>query len=262
MEFLELLAQEIERTGHIVNRNGSSLLVEPIHLKIECDIGERIEHNVNEQYKVLFSISIKATHEHLFPDGIWDCLAGFGGSDQEAFTYAAQVWTDCVFPPIHEILVPIETADMEVQRLDLVSRNEASGEVFAWKMHLGALHAMGEFWDQRDNLETEILFKKMHDAIVVELSERRLIWIKAYICIMPDGSIRGDCWLNNKDWLEGLNALFWFAEEWKAVDTYTALKQFMVIKPCEWSEIKDAEKLRQSLPRQKKPKFLSRWFRR
>jgi hypothetical protein len=100
----------------------------------------------------------------------------------------------------------------------------------------------------------------MLSAIVSELYEKKIVWIKSYICKMPDGSIQGDCWLNNQNWVDGLNALYWFAEEWKDTKSYTSMKQFIIIKPCEWSEIKNAEKLKQSLPPQKKQGFLSKWF--
>jgi hypothetical protein len=260
MGFLELLAQEIERTGHVVNRNGSSLLIEPINLKIESNINERNEHNVNGQYSVVLSITIKATHEQMFPDGIWDCLAGVGGNDHDAFVHASQVWTACNFQPIHEILVPTETAGFDVERLDLVWRNENSGEVFAWKLYLGVLHAVGDIWKSQDSFENNILVKQMFDVIVAELYERKLIWVKTYICKMPDGTIHGDCWLNNKDWFKGLNALYWFAETWQKVETYTALKQFMLIKPCEWSELNNAEEIKQSLPKQQKKTLFRRWF--
>jgi hypothetical protein len=248
MTLLEHLADEVQKTGHAVRREGASLVVEPVNLKLDCEIGERNEHNVNGVFSVVYSVSIKATHERLLPGGIWDSLAGFGTSDDQAFSYAARVWTSGVFPPIHEILVTAETPGFGVPRLNLVSRNEETGEVFAWKLYLGDLQATGDFAERTETLEIDVLPKRMFDAIVSELYEKKLVWVKAYICKMPDGSLHGDCWLNNQDWVEGLNALYWFAEEWGETRAYTSMKQFMIIKPCEWDEVENAEELKRSLP--------------
>lgn len=84
--------------------------------------------------------------------------------------------------------------------------------------------------------------------------------MKIYISKLPSNEIYGDCLLNNQEWKDGLNALYWFAEEWKDVKSYAAMKQFVIIKPCEVSEIANAEKIRQSLPPVEKRGFFSRWF--
>ena len=240
MLLLEHLANEVEKTGHTIRREGASFVVESINLRIECAIGGRNEHNVNGEYSVVYSISIKATHEQSFPAGIWDALAGFGASDDEAFSYAARVWTSGVFPPIHDTLMPAEAAGFEVPRSSLVSRNEETGEIFAWKLYLGELQATGDFVERPETLANDLLPRRMFDAIASELYEQKLVWIKAYVCKMPDGTLHGDCWLNNRDWVEGLNALYWFAEEWGESKSYTSLKQFMIIKPCGWDEIENA----------------------
>ena len=145
MNFLEYLAQAVERTGHTITRGESFFTVEPINVKIETEIGERNEHNVNGEHSVVLNISIKATHEQMFPEGIWDCLAGVGGTDEEAYSYAAHVWTEGIFLTIHEILVPTETKDFQVPRFDMLTRNQETGEEFGWKLYLGAFQAAGEF---------------------------------------------------------------------------------------------------------------------
>jgi hypothetical protein len=246
MTFLEHLAEEVERTGHTVHRHESYFVVEPINLKIEHEIGERREHTSDGQRRVVITIGIKATHDEMFPDGIWDCLAGIGENDDDAFSYAAQVWTRGVFPPIHEILVPTETPSLSVQRVDLVSRCEDSGDTLAWKVYLGELQVVGDFSDREDINDNSILLRRMFNELTPELSRKRLIWIKAVIGKSPDGSAQGDCWLNNQDWVEGLSALYWFADEWQVVG-FTYIKQFMIVKPCGWSDIENAEKLKQAL---------------
>jgi len=57
--------------------------------RIEGEIGESVEHDNDGQHGVVISISIKATNEQLFPEGIWDCLAGVGENDDEAFSFGA-----------------------------------------------------------------------------------------------------------------------------------------------------------------------------
>lgn len=104
MEFLEHLAQAVERTGHAITRGESFFVVEPINLKIETEIGERIDG----QHSVILNLSIRAAHEQACPEGILDCLAGVGENDQQAYAYAANLWTEGVFLTIHEIFVPTE----------------------------------------------------------------------------------------------------------------------------------------------------------
>ncbi len=259
MDFLEHLALEVERTGHTLTRGESFFTVEPIRLKIEAELGERNEHNLNGERSVVVQISIKATHEELFPDGIWDCLAGVGANDDQAFSYAAQVWTTGVFLTIHEIFVPTETKDSQVQIVDTLSRNQETGEEFGWKLYLGAFQAAGEF-SERTDLDETILVKQLAGPISSVLQEKKIFWVKIYIAKLSESEIQGDCWLNNQDWIEGLNALYWFAEEWKDVKSYAAMKQFVIFKPCEISEIENAEKIRQALPPLEKRSFFSRLF--
>jgi hypothetical protein len=250
MSLLEHIAREIEKTGHTVTRTESSLRVEPINIRIESEIGERVEHdNEGGRHSVVISISIKATNEQLFPEGIWDCLAGVGENDDEAFVFAAEVWTQGVFAPIHEVLVATETPALEVPRLSFVTRNDESGEHFPWKLYLGALQASGEFIERASSIDENVLVQRMFTAITGELYEPRFVWIKAYIAKSVDGSLHGDCWLNNQDWMEGLSALYWFAEEWTEIKSFASLKQFMIVKACDWDEIENSEELKQALPR-------------
>ena len=51
--------------------------------------------------------------------------------------------------------------------------------------------------------------------------------------------------------MEGLSALYWFAEEWNDIESFASLKQFMIVKPCDWGEIENAEELKQPLPPRK-----------
>lgn len=247
MNFLEHLAQAVENTGHTITRGESFLIVEPINLKIEAEIGGRNEHNVNGTYSVVLTISIRATHEEMFPGGIWDCLAGVGRNDEEAFSYAAHLWTEGVFWTIHELFVATETKDSQILKLEMLTRNQETGEEFGWKLYAGALQTTGELAG-RTELDKTILVQKLLNEISSITTEKKLFWIKIYIAKLSETDIQGDCWLNNQDWIEGLNALYWFAEEWQNIKSYAAMKQFVIIKPCEVSEIANADQIRQSLP--------------
>jgi hypothetical protein len=183
----------------------------------------------------------------MFPGGIWDCLAGFGRNDEEAFAYAARVWTEGVFWTIHEILVPTETEDCPVLKLEMLTRNQETGEELGWQLYLGAFQTSGEFLGRTD-LDETTLVQKLINQISSITTEKKLFWIKIYIAKLSETEIQGDCWLNNQDWMEGLNALYWFAEEWQDIKSYAAMKQFVIIKPCEVSEIANADQIRQSLP--------------
>ena len=102
MNFIEHLAVEIEQTGHKVTWAGTGFSMEPIGLKVDAGVGERVVHDGFNGITVVFTIRIKATHDIMFPEGIWDELAGFGVDDDEAFSYASMIWASGTFPPIHE----------------------------------------------------------------------------------------------------------------------------------------------------------------
>lgn len=259
MNFLECLAKEIEKTGHFVKREDSALFVEPLKLKVEAKIGERSESNNENQFSVTYQIEINATHKDFFPDGIYECTVGIGRNDDEAFLYAAENWTWTIFLLIHEIIVNKETEDFNVPRLDLVTRNEDTGEEFAWKLFLGELQFAGEFVEKRDTFDETILVQKILGSLSAELLEKKLFWVKIYLSKLND-EIIADCWLNNHNWIAGLNDLFWYAEEWKEVKMFAALKQFLIIKPCEIEEISNIERLRKSLPPIKKKSFFNKLF--
>lgn len=231
MNFLEHLAQEVERTGHTVQRRDSSFLVVSINLEIE---GEEVEPFAG-QHPSIKQVHVTAIHKQLFPGGIWDCLVGFGEDKDTAFSDAARTWMAGIFQPIHELLVPSNIPRFQVIKIDSVKLDPETREMFAEKIYLGALQFAGDFVKRRDILDEEVILKKMPNALANASTYywRKLHWVKAFISKMPNGTINGSCWLNNQDWAEGLQVLYQFAEEWGGVESYTMMKQLIIIKPCE-----------------------------
>ncbi len=256
MNFIEHLAVEIEQTGHKVTWAGTGFSIEPIGLKVDAGVGERVVHDGFDGITVVFTIRIKATHDIMFPEGIWDELAGFGVDDDEAFSYASMIWASGTFPPIHEILVPTATEGFPVKRLDLVSRNDETGELLAWHLYLGPLQA--NVPAETREWPEDILMKRLFTRITSVLSAPELLWIKLFISKLPDNLKQGTCWLNNMEWPEALSDLYDFADEWGTVETPVLVKQFMIVKPTEWNE--NSEKLTRSLPREPKSGFFGRLF--
>jgi hypothetical protein len=256
MEFLEHIASEIEQTGHTVVRGERSFLIDPLGLQIEVEVGERKEHNVNGRHSVVHKLTIKATHADLFPNGIFECIGAAGKDDEDAFAYGTRV-----FAPIHECLVPFPTEGFEVQRLDMVSRNDETDENLGWKVYLGPLQAAGEFAEGAD-FQSDYLLLSIYNELIPYLYESRLFWIKIYIAKFSDGQVMADVWLNNADWPQALNRIQNLIAARQNVTSYSALRQFIVIQPCSISEIKNAENLIGALPPKPKKGLLSRLFRR
>lgn len=259
MDLLDHFAAAIEATGHTVSKHESSILVEPVGLKIEAEAAHRTDHDTDGRKTVVFSVEVRATHPQTFPEAINICLAGFGEDEQKAFAYAADSWVSLVFWTIHEALLPSKTPDSGVECVDLLTRNEDTGEEFGWKFYVGPVGAAGDFFPD-EGLDNLILVKRLLGSISAVALGKRVLWLSVFIAKSNRTETFGECLLNNNDWPDGLEDLHQFASEWTDVDSYTALKQFFILKPCEVSELRDYEGLRKSLPPMKKRGLLNRWF--
>lgn len=259
MDFLDHFAAAIEATGHIVSKQESSILVEPIGLTIEAKAASRSDHDTDGRKTVVFSIEVKVTHPETFPEGIDICLAGFGEDERKAFSYVADSWVSIVFWTIHEALLPSKVPDSGVECVDLLTRNEDTGEEFGWKFYVGPVGAAGDFFPDK-GLDNLILVKRLLGSISAVALGKKVLWLSVFIAKPNKTETLGECLLNNNEWGDGLNDLYLFASEWTDVVSYTALRQFFILMPCEINEIKNYEVLRQSLPATKKKGLLSRWF--
>ena len=245
MIFTEYLARALERTGHAVKWNQSSIFIESLELEIE---GQAIE-TFRSQYSCVSEIQIKATHNQLFPGGILDCLPGYGNTEGEAFSDAASVWTGGVFQPVHELLVSRDTPGFHVTKVDSAFISPETGEELPRRIYLGPLQYCGDFAKRNQKPDEEVILKKMSNTLAEATSYylKELYWIKTFVAKLPDDSIHASCWLNNHDWEGGLTILRQFAQEWGRVDSYTMMKQFIVSQHCQWHELKNPEKTRQNL---------------
>jgi hypothetical protein len=260
MDLLDHFAAAIETTGHSVSKQETSILVEPIGLKIEAEAAHRTDHNTDGRKTVVFSIEVSTTHQHAFPHQvIKTCLAGFGEDEQRAFAYAADSWVSLVFWTVHEVLIPSKVPDSGVECVDLLTRNEDTGEEFGWKFYVGPLGGAGDLFPEEspDNL---ILANRLLGSISSVALGKKMLWLSVFIAKPNATETFGECLLNNEEWTDGLKQLHLFASEWNDVVSYTALKQFFILKPCELGEIRNYESLRAKLPPMKKKGFLSRWF--
>ncbi|HEX6278806.1 MAG TPA: DUF6348 family protein [Pyrinomonadaceae bacterium] len=259
MDLLDHFAEAIEQSGHTVSRQETSIVVEPINLRIEVATPHRTDHDVNGQKSVVFSIEVRATHDEMFSESIKSCLAGIGRDEREAFSYAAGSWVSLVFWTIHEALLPSKTPESGVECVDLLTRNEDTGEEFAWKFYVGQLGAAGDFFPD-ESLDNLILVKRLLGSISSVALGKKMLWLSVFIAKPNKTETFGECLLNNNEWADGLKDLHLFASEWNDVVSYTALKQFLILRPCELSEIKNYEGLRAKLPPMKRRGLFRRWF--
>lgn len=224
-QFLIYLREELEATGHEVKQTAEQLQVNPLELTLEVHCDPPTYHT----NLVTIPLHVRASHKVLFPEGIYEIVVGMGENLADALAYGAGLWVYGSFLTIHELFVHPDQADGRVLRLDMAAEDTETGQKSEWVIYLGPLLQTGAF--QQDNLDQTILVQKLLNVITGELHQQKLLWVRGFMAKMPDNSLTGDCWLNNGDWLEGLNALYWFAEEWDKQDVYAALKQFMVIVP-------------------------------
>jgi hypothetical protein len=233
MTFLEHLAQAIESTGHTVARTNTSLLVTPINVLIGYKLESRSESHL--------CVSIEASHPVLFPEGMSDTLVGYGKEDDRAYASAATIWTEGVFPVIHELFIPEEKATDLVTRLPLATIYNDE-KTFLSLVYLGPIQATGDFSHDNVVWEEDVYFSMLkiplRSALNVlhDFDPTKLMCIKCSIFKTPDGTLRYDCWLNNQPWKDGIDLLEEFARTWPVVSSFTGIKQMIAVAPYQSSD--------------------------
>lgn len=240
----------LQRAGVPANISGEFVLAES-GLKIRGNISQHTQHPT--AHLVVFSIQVQ--HSSAFPEGINDVAVGIGLTRQAAIENAANIWVEGTYIVIRAA-VNDESSDSRVHQLEMAVKNLETGKLTSWRMYRGPVQASGidvERMHQHDaeNMNDEIM-KVLLDELTGVLITERLVWVKCSISRLPDGNIQGDCWLNNDNWLPGLNKLYWLTESWPKSNVMQRRRQFFILKPVEeGGQVKNTEFGERAIPKKK-----------
>lgn len=227
--------------------------------RLTFDFGVHLTAAVSQQEQHpqadVVMLSVRAVHPKHFPEGIHDAAVGIGTDKEAAIQDAARIWVDGAFPVIHEVFNEGEE-NPQVRRLEMARKDMETGETTIWLILRGPVQASGidpEMLSekQQEEMESEIT-KALFNEITGVLTEKRLMWLRCSISRLPDGDIQGDCWLNNENWLEGLNQLYWLADSWPRSAELQRRRQFFLFKPIVRSAVETEALIEKALAQNKK----------
>lgn len=158
-----------------------------------------------------------------FPEGIEASFMGLGDSLEKQIEYACDNYLSNIFSTIIDSF-----SDTHMPEFDFQST--VDGKELLWHPKLSQNEFQGNW--QQSNTETD-LYDVIQEQVKSLLPNNKLNWLKLYISRQPDGSISGECLLNNKVWIEGYYLLEAYARTWKDSGEFLGQKQFIMFRRCD-----------------------------
>lgn len=158
-----------------------------------------------------------------FPGGIEASLVGLGSTPEQMVESAIDNYLSDIFEPVLDSFT-----DSHVEDFDF--KSTSTGKEILWHPKMSNNSLQGK-WDET-NSQTN-LYSIVEDQIKDKLPDQKLNWLKLYISRQPDGSITGECLLNNEVWEEGYQLLENYAKTWKDQGEFLAHKQFIMFRKCD-----------------------------
>lgn len=188
----------------------------------EIEIATAIIESADYHPSVLHLL-IMTIHKEYFPAGIEENIVGIGTNIQSKVKSVLDNYLTTTFPPIIDSF-----SDSHQPELDFLSVIE--GREILWHPKLGDLTFQGQW---KNAAEKETLFNLIKENLGGKLQDKKLNWLKIYIAKQANGSISGECLLNNEPWKEGYGKLHEYAEKWESADGFLAQKQFVMFRRCD-----------------------------
>lgn len=215
--FLESLKDRISSMGHRVK---FSTQYAAIVIDDELEIASALVPG--EFHPSILPVIAITIHKEHFPQGIEASFMGLGTTVEDQVASACDNYIPNIFNTIIEAL-----SDKRAPGLDFTSTIE--GKEVLWHPHSSDNVFQGA-WNTTP-AETD-LYSIVADEAKGLLPDKKLNWLKLYISRQPDGSISGECLLNNEVWTEGYYLLEHYAKTWKDEGEFLGQKQFIVYRRC------------------------------
>lgn len=212
----EGLKQKLETKGHTV-------VIEEDIVYVDGDIGILIEYIENKDlHPMIMQIGARVTVRDYFGRGISEVFIGLGDTLEQKVESGLNNFLTVTFPPILDALNDVHDPDLDFTVED-------NGKEILWHPKLGAIGFQGK-WSEYPSNET--LFYLLKDWLKDQLPNKKFNWLKIYIGKQDDGSITGDCSLNNDFKEDGYGILEEYAKTLNN-SSFIGAKQFILFRRCD-----------------------------
>jgi|GEM_PF-2468690 len=214
---------------------------------------EFVAHDVSAQ-EMAYGSSVSVVFEAKPPDadsGIRVLAVGVGATELEAAIDAGHQWAVGVFPVVVSYVLDQDVEGVETS--PMIVGVQDTNEKYAWVVYIGPVvdrvYCEDEYVElDKGELDPFAAYKPIFDAVHPYAAHNKLMWIESFSAKYPDGEVDATCKLNNKNWVEGRNALLNWSSVWP--DTKGNLlskRQFLIFKPTAISELQSKSDLEKQL---------------
>lgn len=214
---LEELQRRLVDLGHPAEKS-------PQYLSLTVDGELELATAILEEpgaHPSLLHLMVLAIHPVYFPNGIEEHLAGIGTTLAARVESALDNYLTLVLPAILDSF-----SDTHHPTLDY---EDDAGVL--WHPKPGAIGLQGKWPTQQP--EGEPIFDLLEPPLQARRLPQKLNWVKVYIARQADGSISGECQLNNEPWVEGYALLEQYTASWPPTSDFQAQKQFIMLRRCD-----------------------------
>ena len=218
--YLQLkLRRKLKEMGHKARLEDGSLNVDS-KFKILTTI---ISHSDLHPY--IMHLHTVIISKNYLPGRLTEDLVGVGKDTRSKVNSVLDNFLKVSLPPLLEAF-----GDCPQSEFDFEIRDK--GKKILWHPILGEFGFQGK-WEEPEYPEKNHLFNIIKESIKKHLVDSDLNWLKIYLAKQPDGTISGECLLNNNVWEDGHNMLIEYARTWETQSTLKAIKQFIFFRQCE-----------------------------
>jgi hypothetical protein len=181
----------------------------------ELLIVTEIIHNPNYHQRLLH-LYIRTIYQDYFLDGIEEHVVGIGETMPEKINSVLYNYSNTTLLPIINSIGNEHESD-----INFISNDQK------YSVEIGDIGVQGK-WENKP--EKDIFFNLLFGEIIGVIQPTKFNWLKIYIAKQADGSISGECLLNNQPWHEGFQKIYQFVETWENTNSFLGLKQFIMFR--------------------------------
>lgn len=171
----------------------------------------------------LLPVLMITIHKDYFPNGIESSLVGLGNTGQEKVTSAVENYLSNIFYPVLDSF-----NDEHIKEIDFTSNS--TGREILWHPKMSDNSFQGNW---KETSKQKNLYSIVENQLRDQLSDKKLNWLKLYISRQPDGTLSGECLLNNEVWKDGYYLLENYAKTWQDKGEFLGHKQFIMFRRCD-----------------------------
>lgn len=215
-DLIAALEIRLQKIGYYItlDKAHASLIINGI-LKIVCAV---IEHPGSSPK--IMQMQFSAIHDEFFPQGIIENLVSVGDTMEEKIESGLDNYFYTTLPSIIDSLFSQQGGELDYR--------DKAGTL--WHSSVGNMGIQGQ-WES--NIFEDPIFYLLKPLLIQMDLTNKFNWAKVYVVKHSDGSVTGECLLNNAPWEVGYRAVLEYASHWIVKGQFLGQKQFMVFRRCD-----------------------------